>query len=184
VETTTPAVPPPPPPPPPSAADAPVVRRFPRPGQLTPWWRLATVATWALVLVAWSGVWKASRELGVAVWWLGPDGDPQPIFIMLLPFVVPLAMIVLALNNVRHLPWYGLAGAALMSVFGFIDLAYVRRFGLVELLIAAAAAAVAVAGFGGTYVRVGGTDEVAAALNATPVPNADADGEPIAGSPG
>ena len=136
------------------------------------------------MLVAWSGVWKASRELGVAVWWLGPDGDPQPIFIMLAPFVVPLAVIVLALNNVRHLPWYGLAGAALMSVFGFIDLAYVRRLGLVELLIAGAAAAVAVAGFGATFVRVSGTDEAATTPGVTPVPDADADGEPIAGSPG
>ena len=138
------------------------------------------------MVVAWSGVWKASRELGVAVWWLGPDGDPQPIVIMLLPFVVPLVMIVLALNNVRHLPWFGLGGAALMSVFGFIDLTYVRRLGLVELLIAVAAAAVAVAGFGGTYARAeGGRAEFATATPAAPAPDAEPVGEqPVPGSPG
>jgi hypothetical protein len=116
-------------------------------------WRVATVATWVLVFVAWSGVWKASRELGVATWWLGPDGEPQPIFVMLLPFVVPLVMVVLTLNNVRRLPWYGLAGAAIASVIGIVDLSYIRRLGIVEIVIAAAGAAVAIAGFAGVYRR-------------------------------
>jgi hypothetical protein len=109
-----------------------------------------------MVLVAWSGVWKASRELGVATWWLGPDGDPQPLPILLAPFVPPLVMILLALNNVRRLPWYGLAGAAVLAVFGIVDLGYVRRLGVVELAIAGAAAVVSVAGFGHTYRRAPG----------------------------
>jgi hypothetical protein len=114
---------------------------------------VATGVTWVLVIVALTGVWNASRELGVALWWLGPDGEPQPVFITLLPFLAPLVMIVLVLNNVRLLPWFGLAAAIVTSIFGFIDLGYVRRLGLVELVIAAAGAAVAVAGFGGTYAR-------------------------------
>jgi hypothetical protein len=105
------------------------------------------------VFVAWSGVWKASRELGVATWWLGPDGDPQPIFVSLLPFVAPLAMVLLALNNVRRLPWYGLAAAAVCALIGIVDLSYVRRLGIAELVIAGAGAAVAIAGFGGAYRR-------------------------------
>jgi hypothetical protein len=106
-----------------------------------------------LVFVAWSGVWKASRELGVATWWLGPDGDPRPIVVTLLPFVAPLAMVLLALNNVRRLPWYGLAAAAVCAVIGIVDLSYVRRLGIAELVIAGAGAAVAIAGFGGAYRR-------------------------------
>jgi 4-amino-4-deoxy-L-arabinose transferase-like glycosyltransferase len=120
---------------------------------MTPPWRAATTATWVLVFVAWSGVWKASRELGVATWWLGPDGAPRPIVVMLLPFVVPLVMVVLALNNVRRLPWYGLAAAAIAAVIGIVDLSYVRRLGIVEIVIAAAGAAVAIAGFAGVYRR-------------------------------
>jgi hypothetical protein len=116
-------------------------------------WRVATIATWVLAFVAWSGVWKASRELGVATWWLGPDGDPQPIFVTVLPFVAPLAMVLLALNNVRWLPWYGLAAAAASAVIGIVDLSYVRRLGFAELVIAGACAAVAIAGFGGAYRR-------------------------------
>jgi hypothetical protein len=164
VETTAPA---PAPPPPPPASDAAPVRRGPRPGQLTPLWRVATVATWVLVFVAWTGVWKASRELGVATWWLGPDGDPQPVFVSLLPFVAPLAMVLLALNNVRRLPWYGLAAAAVCAVIGIVDLSYVRRLGVAEIVIAGAGAAVAVGGFGGAYRRAPVGPGVAPAESAT-----------------
>ncbi len=110
------------------------------------------------MIVAFIGVWNTSRQLGVALWWLGPDGEPQPVFITLLPFLAPLVMIVLVLNNVRHLPWFGLAAAAVTSVFGIVDLGYVRRLGLVEVLIAAAGAAVAGAGFGSTYARASDTE--------------------------
>ncbi len=152
------------------------MRRGPQPGQLTPLWRVATVLTWALVLVAWSGVWKASRELGVATWWLGPDGEPQPVVIMLLPFVVPLAMVVLLLNNLRRMPWCGLVGAALAAVLGIIDLSYVRRLGIVELVIAGAAGAVSLASFTGVYrrVAVAGPPEPEAAVTATLDPPVDA----------
>ena len=69
-------------------------------------------STWALVIVAFAAVWKTSRELGLTTWWLGPFGEPQPAFVTMLPFVAPLVMVVLALNNVRRLPWVGLAAAA------------------------------------------------------------------------
>ena len=99
------------------------------PGQLTLGWRLATAATWILVFVAWSGVWKASRELGIATWWLGPVGEPRPFPVLLLPFVAPGVMVALALNNARRLPWYGLAAAAICIAIGIVDLGYVRRLG-------------------------------------------------------
>jgi len=146
---------------------------------------VATAATWLLVIVAFIGVWNTSRQLGVALWWLGPDGEPQPVFITLLPFLAPLVVIVLALNNVRHLPWFGLAAAAATSAFGFVDLGYVRRLGLVELLIAGAGAAVAIAGFGGTFVRSDGAERAAA--GAAPAPDAEraaATSQPIVDSPG
>jgi len=168
VETTAPA---PPPPPPPQSGGTPRPRG-PQPGQLTPLWRVATAAVWILAFVAWSGVWKASRELGVATWWLGPDGDPQPIVVSLLPFVPPLVMVVLALNNVRRLPLYGLLAAAVTAVIGIIDLSYVRRLAIVELVIAAAGAAVAIAGFGGTYRPAASTPP--AASSATPTSDHEA----------
>ena len=126
----------------------------PRPGQLTTGWRYATGAMWFLVFVAYCGVWKASRELGLATWWLGPVSDPQPIFVMLLPFVGPAAMVIATLANVRRLPWYGLVASAAAMLIALPDLDRVRRLGIAELAIAIAAALVSIAGFGGTYRRV------------------------------
>jgi hypothetical protein len=165
VETTTPAAPPAPASPPP---------RAPVPGQLTVGWRLATTATWILVFVAWSGVWKASRELGIATWWLGPIGAPQPVPVMLIPFLAPGVMVALALNNVRRLPWYGLTAAAIGAAIGIADLSYVRRLGYVEILLAAAGAAVSVASLSGRYVRVDDAED-APVTGADEATGADAD---------
>lgn len=122
---------------------------------------MTTLATWALVVVAWSGVWKASIELGLATWWLGPIAEPQPVVVRLLPFVPPAIVAVLALNNTRRLPWIGLGASAIAAVIGAVDLSYVRRLGIVELAIAGAAAAVSVASFTGMYRAGGGTNTVA-----------------------
>ena len=91
------------------------------PGQLTAGWRVVTGVTWGLVFVAFAGVWKVSRELGLSTWWLGPIGEPQPVFVLLLPFVAPVAMVVAALNDVRWLPVAGLVASAVTAVIGFGD---------------------------------------------------------------
>ena len=139
-------------------------------GQLTFGWRLVTAATWVLVFVAWSGVWKASRDLGIATWWLGPVGAPRPFPVLLLPFVAPGVMVALALNNARRLPWYGLTAAAIGLAIGIADLGHVRRLGYVEIALAACGAAVSVASFSGRYHAVAAD----AAADAEPVPAADA----------
>ncbi len=131
-----------------------------RPGQLTPGWRLTVVATWVLATLGWMAAWKSSRELGLSTWWLGPSSDPQPFFLMLLPFVPPVTMIVLAVQNSRHLAWWGLAASAVGAAIAVGDLGRVVRLGIVELAIAAATAAVSVASLSGRYRGSidGGTD--------------------------
>jgi hypothetical protein len=124
------------------------------PGQLTSGWRVATMAAWVLVLVAWTGVWKASRELGIATWWLGPPGQPRALPVLLVPFMAPLLMVALTLNNARRLPWLGLSAAAVAAAVGIVDLSYVRRLGYVEVVVAIAAAAVSIASRTGMYARV------------------------------
>ena len=123
----------------------------PRPGQLTTAWRYATIVVWSLVIVAYCCVGVASRQLGLATWWLGPVSAQQPIFVMLLPFVAPALMIVAAIGNARRLPWYGLLASGVAVLVAVPDLDRVRRLGIVELAIAGAAALASVAGFAGTY---------------------------------
>jgi hypothetical protein len=107
--------------------------------------------TWGLVFVAFTAVWKVSRELGLSTWWLGPVGEPQPVFVLLLPFVAPSAMVLATLNNTRRLPWAGLLASAVTAAIGVGDLDRVVRLGIVELAIAGAGAAVSVASFSGLY---------------------------------
>jgi hypothetical protein len=149
------SAPPPSPPSPPATSDpatAAVRRRSaPRPCQLTPGWRIATGVTWGLVFVAFTAVWKVSRELGLSTWWLGPVGEPAPIFVLLLPFVAPALMVLATLSNSRRLPWAGLAASALTAAIGIGDLNRVTRLGIVEIAIGAAAAVVSLASFSGLY---------------------------------
>jgi hypothetical protein len=126
-------------------------RSAPRPGQLTPGWRIATGVTWGLVFVAFTAVWKVSRELGLSTWWLGPVGEPQPIYVLLLPFVAPALMVLATLNNGRRLPWAGLVASAITAAIGIGDLSRVTRLGIVEIAIGAAAAAVSLASLSGLY---------------------------------
>ena len=123
----------------------------PQAGQLTNGWRFVTGLGWALVIVAYTAVWKTSRELGLNTWWLGPLGDPQPAYVTMLPFVAPLVMVLFTVNNSRLLPWLGLAAAAVLGAIAAFDLANVPRLGIIELAIAAAGALIAVAGFAGRY---------------------------------
>ncbi len=89
----------------------------------------------------------------------------------------------------RYLPWFGLARPPRSrACFGFVDLGYVRRLGLVELLIAAAGAAVAVAGFGSTYAAAAGTSASTSSPSSTS-PEVDASSadevpQPITDGPG
>lgn len=133
---------------PPAAVDAGRVRR---PGELTSGWSTVFGLGWLAVVVALAAVWTASRQLGLPTWWLGPSSDPRPLFVNLVPFVVPLALVASAFNRVRFLPWWGLAGAAVTAGIGIVDLGRVRGLGVVELAIAAAGALVSVAALAGMY---------------------------------
>jgi hypothetical protein len=150
-QTAAPTLPPPPPPSPQQPTTGTVPGSGPVAGQLTNGWRLVTGVGWAFVLVAYAAVWKTSYELGLSTWWLGPFGDPQPVFVTMLPFVAPLVMVLLTLNNSRWLPWAGLGAAAVLAVIAVFDLSRVPRLAIVELAIAGAGALIAVAGFAGRY---------------------------------
>lgn len=151
-------MPPPPPPPPPRPADAPagserhrVVTEYDRVGELTPGWRWVVRAAWLGAFVGYSSLWKASRDIGLPTWWLGELGDPEPFYVTLVPFLAPTIMVVMSFGRSRALPWFGLGAAAVGAVVGAIDLTRYTGLGVVELVIAGAAAAVSLASFSGRY---------------------------------
>jgi hypothetical protein len=160
-DTTTPPGGPLPPPGPPGAPvpwaePAPVAPAFgivrrPQPGRLTVPWRAMVVAAWVGVFVAYMAVWKASEELGIATWWLGPRSNPQPLLIRLVPFIVTAVFGILASYNVRWLPTIGLVGAALLAAIAVPDLSRSTGLAIVEFAIAGAIALVSAASFTGMY---------------------------------
>ena len=142
--------------------DAPVVeaeapRR--RPGELTPGWTVATALTWVGVVVALAAVWNTSRQLGLAVWWLGPPADAQPVIVSLLPFVLPVAMTAAALERVRYLPFLGLGAAAATALIGLVDVTTFPGLALAQVAIAAAAALTSIASLSGMYRAGAGSHE-------------------------
>ncbi len=136
----------------PSAPTVGTVRRL-RTGQLTTPWRAMVVAAWVGAFVAYMAVWKASEELGIATWWLGPRSNPQPILVRLVPFVVTAVMAILASYNVRRLPLIGLVGAAALTAIAVPDLSRSTGLAIVEFAIAGAVALVSAASFTGMYRR-------------------------------
>lgn len=120
---------------------------------MTRGWSLLFGLGWLGVLVGMAGVWTASRQLGLSTWWLGPPASPRPLFITLVPFAPPALLAAAAFNRTRYLAWWGLAGAVVLALVGLGDLGRVRGFGLVELALAAAGAAISLASLAGTYRR-------------------------------
>ena len=146
------------PPPPPAAAapardsGAPAWQPVPPvPGQLSPGWRIATAVTWGLVFVCFIAVWKTSRELGLNTWWLGPVGEPARWWVSMVPFIAPVAVIMLAVNNAKGIPWFGLGASAVCAIVALLDTARVPRLAVVELVIAGAGAMASLGAMSGRY---------------------------------
>jgi hypothetical protein len=129
------------------------VPRPPRVGDLTTGWRIMMIAAWTGVFLAFAGVWKASIEIGIRTWWIGPRSDPRPVVVQVIPFVLAIAVALAATYNVRRLPWIGVAGALGVGLVAVFDISRSGGLALVEGAIGAAALLVALGSFGGRYRR-------------------------------
>jgi hypothetical protein len=109
------------------------------------------ITTWVGVFLAYMAVWKASEELGLATWWLGPRSDPQPVVVRLVPFLVAAVFGILASYNVPRMPVVGVVGAAALAAIAVPDLSRSTGLATVEFAIAAAVLLVSLASFTGAY---------------------------------
>ena len=106
---------------------------------------------WAAAFFAFAGVWKASEEIGIATWWLGPRADAQPMTIRIVPFVLCVFLGLWAIYNVRGFPWASLAGSAGVAAIAVFDVSRSVGLAAAEFAIAGALAMVSLASFGGRY---------------------------------
>jgi len=109
------------------------------------------IVTWVGAFLAYLAVWKASEEIGIATWWLGPNSHPEPMYIRLLPFAVVAVFGILASYNVRRLPWISLAGSGVLALIAIPDLSRSAGLAAIEFAIAAAVALVSLGSFTGMY---------------------------------
>jgi hypothetical protein len=121
----------------------------PRPHQLSMSWRTVVAVGWVGISLCVAAVWNSSRTMGLSTWWLGPDADPQPLVVQVLPFVLPILLVVGAVRNIRYLPWLGFLAAATLAGVGLGDLAPYGRYGVIELALAAAGALLSLASIAG-----------------------------------
>lgn len=112
-----------------------------RPDYLTPGWRLTLGVVWVATMLAMITVWKTSQQLGISTWWLGPFGDPNPFVVRVLPMVPAALMIGLIVGDSRWTIPVGALGGAAIVIVGVIDLDYIARLGVVEIVVGIAAAA-------------------------------------------
>jgi hypothetical protein len=146
-----------------------------RPGELTPAWRLVFIVGWIGVILSLVAVWKSGRTLGLAPWWLGPSGDPHHVLVNLIPFLAPVAMVVMAARRDRYLPFAGIVASLCIAAVAAGDVDPFTRLALVEFVVAAAGLLVSVASFAGLLRAV--HDEP------TPEPDTDTLVAEIVGAP-
>ncbi|MDX2381508.1 MAG: hypothetical protein QNM02_17320 [Acidimicrobiia bacterium] len=125
-----------------------------RAGQLNAVWRSALAICWIGVFFAFAAVWKASEEIGIATWWLGPRSDPQPVLIRLSPFLLALGVGLVVISNLRHAVWVSYAGALLIAVLAALDVSRSAGLAVIEFAIAGAVVLVTTASLSGRYRAV------------------------------
>jgi hypothetical protein len=141
----------PPPPPAPFGRDAPAGATG-GPGQLTAGWQAAFVAAWVLVMIAFGALARAGRISGISPWWLGPETEPRPVFVMCLPFLPAVVAVLTALRAARVASYLGVAAALATMAFALGDLHF-PGIALAELAIGGSGLLVSLASFGGRTVR-------------------------------
>jgi hypothetical protein len=104
---------------------------------------------WIGVVLALAAVWKSGRTLGLAPWWLGPSGDPHSIAVSMIPFVLPVAAVVAAIRNMRHLPYTGIVAALAVAAVAAGDASRFAGISVVEFAAAGAGLLVSIASFAG-----------------------------------
>jgi len=108
---------------------------------------------WIGVILGIAAVWKSSRTLGLPLWWLGPEADPRPLPVQMIPFVLPALMIIASVRSLRHLPWFGIATALATIAIAVPDLDRHPGLASVEIALAIAGGLVSGASFAGVLVR-------------------------------
>ncbi len=136
-------------PPPAPQADLVAARRSLRPGDVTSGWRWTLATGWLAISVALTVTAGAGEMINRSVWWLGDPGDRTPFVVALLPFVLPIAVISLALTGRRFVAEASVLATVALAVVAFGDRENSPSAALVTAALAVAALLLSIASFSG-----------------------------------
>lgn len=130
-------------------APPPIAPRTVRPGQLSTGWANVHAVAWAGVCLGLGVVAIASRRMGLSVWWLGPETNPTPFFVTVVPFVMPAVAVLWTLAGRTRAPLVGVLAAIATAGVAAGDLSRVRGLAAVEFALAVGGLLVSLAAFSG-----------------------------------
>lgn len=137
------------------------------PGQLTPGWRNLLIVGWIGVILGLAAVWKSSWTLGFPTWWLGPQEDPRFPPLLVLPFVLPMVVVVNAIRNTRYTAIVGIFASVVAQNIAWGDVGHQIKLAVVEFALAAAGLAISAASLAGMVRPDRGDSDAGAADGAT-----------------
>lgn len=117
---------------------------------MSPGWKVILLLGWVGGILGYATVWAVSRQIGLPPWWLGPRGAPQPLPILVSPFLLPVLMVVGIMSNRAHMPQWGLAAGVISLGFAAGDLGGVSGLVTVQIAISVGLISVSAAALLGT----------------------------------
>lgn len=125
-----------------------------RPGQVIYAWRTVLAVGWVALVVCLFIVAGAGEVSGRPVWWFGHESDRQMLPVMLVPFVLPLAVIAMAWRGTRFVVAVSLAATLVLAVTAWLDRDDAPGAAAMTALITVAALALSLAAFAGRARRI------------------------------
>lgn len=92
-----------------------------RPGDVVVGWRWVLAVGWIGIVGCLMIVAGAGEVSGRAVWWFGSETDRQPILVMIVPFVLPVAVVVMASQAARFVVEVSALATASTALAAWID---------------------------------------------------------------
>lgn len=111
-------------------------------------------AAWTIAFFAFAAVWKTSDEIGIATWWIGPRGDPRPVFVRVIPFALALLVALSAVYNLRRSAVISTVASIAVAGIAANDISRSGGLAAIEFAIAASLLLVSVGALAGSVRRL------------------------------
>lgn len=124
-----------------------------RPGDVLVGWRWVLALGWTGIIGCLMIVAGAGEVTGRAVWWFGADSDRRSLLVMVLPFVLPVAVVVMASQGARYVVEVSALATISTAVTAWLDRDDAPGAAAITALIAAAGLLLTLAALAGRVRR-------------------------------